>query len=61
MDRIESAINIEDENFILNIEDTSYIDHLCDQYSVKFPHVKFEEVYIDADETDKCSYRVLSE
>lgn len=65
-DNIRSAINSESENYILNVNEAEYIQHLESTNRLVFPEIHFEQVSADSYEADvpaeyfPMSYNVYS-
>jgi hypothetical protein len=49
---IISAVEAEDENYLLNVNEQNYIEHLANKYSFDCPEIHYEKVYADSYEGD---------
>jgi hypothetical protein len=49
---IVSAIEGEDENYLLNVNEQNYIEHLANKYNFDCPEIHYEKVYVDSYEGD---------
>ena len=44
---IKEEIETETDNYILNANETDYIDHLENKYTLDIPEIQFDDVYVD--------------
>lgn len=51
-DSIKSIIEGESENYILNVNETEYIEHLVSKHKLTSPEIHFDQVYADSYEGD---------
>lgn len=51
-DSIKATIEGESENYILNVNETEYIEHLESKYKLSVPEIHFDQVYADSYEGD---------
>lgn len=49
---IDKEINNETDNYILNVNESTYIDHIENQHSIAMPFVDFDNKYIDSYEAE---------
>jgi len=52
LDSIKKTVESESEDYILNVNETEYVNHLANQYSMDLPDIKFDDVYADSYEED---------
>lgn len=52
LDSIKRTVESETEDYILNVNETEYVKHLTEQYSMKVPEIMFDDVYADIYEED---------
>jgi hypothetical protein len=50
--KINSKIDGETEDYILNVNETEYVNHLSTNYKIDFPEVLFNDAFVDSYETD---------
>lgn len=51
-DSIKRTVESETEDYILNVNETEYVKHLTEQYSMEVPEIMFDDVYADSYEED---------
>jgi hypothetical protein len=51
-DNIKSTIDGESENYILNVNEVEYSDHLTNKHKLLAPEIHFDQVYADSYEKD---------
>lgn len=49
---IKRSIELESEDYILNVNETEFINHISEQHKMEVPEIKFEDVYADSYEED---------
>jgi len=49
---IKSTIENESDDYLLNVNQTEYINHIANNYSFDIPVIQFEDVYADSFEDD---------
>ena len=52
LESIKRIVESETEDYILNVNETEYINHLAEQYSMNIPEIMFDDVYADSYEDD---------
>ncbi|WP_143961220.1 hypothetical protein [Litoribacter populi] len=52
LDSIKRTVESETEDYILNVNETEYVNHITEQYLMKVPEIMFEDVYADSYEED---------
>lgn len=51
-ERLQKALQSESENYILNVNEEAYIDHLVGTYRIATPQIDFEGVFLDTYEKE---------
>lgn len=52
LDSIKITVESETDDYILNVNETEYVKHLTEQYSMEVPEIMFDDVYADSYEED---------
>ena len=52
LDSIKRTVESETEDYILNVNETEYVNHLANQYSMDLPDIRFDDVYADSYEEE---------
>ena len=54
---IKRTVESETEDYILNVNQTEYANHLAEQHSLNVPEINFDDVYADSYERHYVSYK----